>query len=267
MPKNILKKDINSWPREAGRYTVGDKKNCVAVCTLSDLDIVVPMEKVAIAGKCVTENIGIEKIIKNIITNPNIRFLVLCGTEPKGHDVGQAFLSLVQNGLTDGRRIAGATGAMPFLRNVSDSEIEHFKQQITLIDLIGSRGVAAIEAAIDECNAKDPGAFDSFVKLDKQEEIIAADTGFKPDEKGFFVITIDRDRQKIIAEHYMGYGSDAKLHCKVVGKSAEEVSKTIAKLGLVSLLEHAAYLGRELQKAELALKLKKDYEQDKELLL
>ena len=40
---------------------------------------------------------------------------------------------------------------------------------------------------------------------------------------------------------------------------------TILRLGLVSSLEHAAYLGRELAKAEIALSLKKSYEQDEPL--
>ena len=46
---------------------------------------------------------------------------------------------------------------------------------------------------------------------------------------------------------------------------AESVSKAAIKLGLVSRLDHAAYLGRELMKAEIAAKLGKNYVQDEEL--
>jgi len=52
---------------------------------------------------------------------------------------------------------------------------------------------------------------------------------------------------------------------KIVGRNAKEVLDTILRLGLVSPLEHAAYLGRELAKAEIALSLKKSYEQDEPL--
>ena len=52
---------------------------------------------------------------------------------------------------------------------------------------------------------------------------------------------------------------------KIVGRNAKEVLDTILRLGLVSSLEHAAYLGRELAKAEIALSLKKSYEQDEPL--
>ena len=52
---------------------------------------------------------------------------------------------------------------------------------------------------------------------------------------------------------------------KIVGRNAKEVLDTILRLRLVSSLEHAAYLGRELAKAEIALSLKKSYEQDEPL--
>lgn len=32
----------------------------------------------ALAGTLQTENIGIEKIIANVVANPNIRYLILC---------------------------------------------------------------------------------------------------------------------------------------------------------------------------------------------
>ena len=110
---------MSEWPPETGRYQIGDKNSCVAVCTLSSLDIELPMDSIAISGKCVTENIGVEKIIKNIISNPNIRYLLICGVEPKGHYVGQAFFCLRDNGLDENKKIIGARGAMPFIKNLS----------------------------------------------------------------------------------------------------------------------------------------------------
>lgn len=50
----------------------------------------------------------------------------------------------------------------------------------------------------------------------------------------------------------------------IVGTRAKEVLDTIIGLGLVSRPDHAAYLGRELMKAELALKFKRSYSQDDE---
>ncbi|MDK2876907.1 MAG: hypothetical protein PWQ22_1317 [Archaeoglobaceae archaeon] len=64
--------------------------------------------------------------------------------------------------------------------------------------------------------------------------------------------------------------ANGKIFCKhekavVAGKNAKEIIDTILRLGLVSRLDHAAYLGRELMKAETALKLGKNYIQDRDL--
>ena len=52
----------------------------------------------------------------------------------------------------------------------------------------------------------------------------------------------------------------------VAGRKAAEVLNTLIDMGLVTRLDHAGYLGRELQKAELALSLGRSYVQDEPLL-
>ncbi len=44
----------------------------------------------SISGPLHTENLGIEKVIANVVSNPNIRFLVVCGAEVQGHITGQS---------------------------------------------------------------------------------------------------------------------------------------------------------------------------------
>ena len=141
---------MSEWPPETGRYQIGDKNSCVAVCTLSSLDIELPMDSIAISGKCVTENIGVEKIIKNIISNPNIRYLLICGVEPKGHYVGQAFFCLRDNGLDENKKIIGARGAMPFIKNLSKDQLDHFNKQVELVDMIEEESPERIMDKIKE---------------------------------------------------------------------------------------------------------------------
>jgi len=57
----------------------------------------------------------------------------------------------------------------------------------------------------------------------------------------------------IVAEHEKA---------SVVGVTAREVMDTLLELELVSRLDHAGYLGRELEKAELALHYNRSYAQD-----
>jgi len=50
------------------------------------------------------------------------------------------------------------------------------------------------------------------------------------------------------------------------GRRAEDLCHTIVRRGDVTLLAHAAYLGRELAKAETALEFDLEYDQDRPLL-
>jgi len=90
------------------------------------------------------------------------------------------------------------------------------------------------------------------------------------DESGFFLIFIDHNNKKIVVEHYLNIKKgnvigSGKLNKIIEGDNAEAICHTIVENGLVSDLSHACYLGRELQKAEMALMEGKHYEQDKEL--
>ncbi len=60
-----------------------------------------------------------------------------------------------------------------------------------------------------------------------------------------------------------GHGGPLEL----VGRSARSLYRAIAYLGLARMPDHLAYLGYELCKAELALKLGRSYVQDQELLV
>ncbi len=64
--------------------------------------------------------------------------------------------------------------------------------------------------------------------------------------------------------------SEGKIVCShdklvIVGRNAKEIYDTILEHGMVSRLDHACYLGKELMKAEIALRLGKNYTQDQDL--
>ncbi len=89
------------------------------------------------------------------------------------------------------------------------------------------------------------------------------DGKFRPDEAGWFKVQIDRAAGKIVALHYPEGGDTPQTIIK--GDDATEIYQTIIRLRLITKLDHAAYLGRELEKAALALKLGRSYRQDEEL--
>ncbi len=81
------------------------------------------------------------------------------------------------------------------------------------------------------------------------------------DPKGYFKIMVDRKERKIAAIHYPKYGIE-EIDLIVKGRSAIDVYERILEKGLMSIHDHAAYLGYELGKAEVALKIGKSYVQD-----
>jgi dihydropteroate synthase len=53
---------------------------------------------------------------------------------------------------------------------------------------------------------------------------------------------------------------------EVAGTSAKDLLNSLIDFGLVTRLDHAGYLGRELEKAEMALRLGRSYNQDEPLI-
>ena len=89
------------------------------------------------------------------------------------------------------------------------------------------------------------------------------------DPKGYFLISIDREN-KLIRVAYCIFSTldDDSTHdmvAEVNGKSAIEIINTIINNDFISSLQHAADMGIELHKAEIALKMDLEYIQDKDL--
>jgi len=97
---------------------------------------------------------------------------------------------------------------------------------------------------------------------------------FREDPAGFFHIYLDNTRRNIIVEHYINVVKDVGMRRRTVsgklnkvfkGTNAETLYRTVLGNSLITLNDHAAYLGYELGKAETALKNNLNYEQDRPL--
>src|SRR4030043_2189233 len=131
MKYNLLKvKPLEGYPPEKGRYVKGNDYSPVAVCVILDtFDYAIPSDLnelvmagadsgAAFSGMLQTENIGLEKIICNVVANPNIRYIVLCGRESTGHMPGESLLALKQSGVDETKRIIGSKALTPHLANI-----------------------------------------------------------------------------------------------------------------------------------------------------
>jgi dihydropteroate synthase-like protein len=101
-------------------------------------------------------------------------------------------------------------------------------------------------------------------ELEKHARVKVASNESEPivlDEHGSFRIVIDRVNKNIVAINFASSERDKPINI-IKGKTAEGVYTEIDRLGLVTRLDHSAYLGRELAKAEIALHTDKEYIQD-----
>ena len=158
----LKKKPTDPWPLLTGEYEAGNPESPVAVCTcgshLKNSELIAA--GAALVGPCKTENIGIEKMTANMVSNPNIRYMIITGMEVKGHITGQAVESFLTNGVDKEGKIIGAKGAIPFIQNLTEESIERVKQQVQPVMMIDTEDMGTLKAKIQELVSKDPGALD-----------------------------------------------------------------------------------------------------------
>lgn len=82
------------------------------------------------------------------------------------------------------------------------------------------------------------------------------------DPKGYFLIKVFYKKGQI-GVRYQNYKHEPIID--IFGDNAEAIVQTLVRKDLLSRLQHAAYLGHELHKAEVALKLNLEFIQDKSL--
>lgn len=244
------------WPPLPGDYSVIRYGAPVAVCTLNSEELSKTLaghrpNGLAIVGTMHTENLGIERIIKNTLSNPHIRFLVLCGEDTRqaiGHLPGQSFESLFHHGLDARGRIIGAKGKRPVLKNVSKEEVRAFVEQVELVSMIGESSPGAVIAMIGTCALRDPGPNPNPYQGQAIERIrVSEPSRLTLDKAGYFVVYPDSRTKRLVVEHYTNQGL---LNCVLEGDSTGALYAEAIERELVTRLDHAAYLGRELARAE-----------------
>ena len=145
---SVQKMEMEYYPW-GGDFTSCTPTSGVAVVLLNiDYN---PPESVAIYGSLKTENIGVEKIVANVISNPHIRYLLVVGDDIRGHRAGASLIALQKNGIDAQHRIIDAPGAIPYIENINSEAIARFQQQIQVVDMLGVTNSAKIDTAITRC--------------------------------------------------------------------------------------------------------------------
>ena len=136
-------------------YEMGNGRT-LAICTLSDMSLLGEiisckdiMQKIFLVGRLLSENRGIDKILHTFYNSPQLKCLILCGRDVKGHLPGQALVSLHDFGIEDGGHIIGARGNSPILKSTKE-EITYFRTNVEIMNLIDSRDIRQIKLLIDK---------------------------------------------------------------------------------------------------------------------
>lgn len=257
------------WPPLPGDYHVLKYNAPVAVCTLNSDGLASRLrdsatDGLAIVGTLHTENLGIERIIRNTLSNPNIRFLILCGEDTKqavGHLPGHSLKSLFEKGMDEQGRVVGAMGRRPVLKNVTRDQVHAFLEQLQLVSIVGEQHQDLIARSVEKCRLRDPGPYKNAPIVSEVEVIEATEPlSLTLDEAGYFVVYPDRRKHRLTLEHYTNAGV---LNCVIEGKTSGAAYATAIERKLITRLGHAAYLGRELARAERALQNGEAYVQDR----
>ena len=120
---------------------LGNHNSSIAVCTLSSIDLLKKfanseiLNHISIVGRLLSENKGIDSIIKHVNKNQKITTIIVCGKEVWGHKSGHSLFQLHKNGIDKNNRIINSASPDPFL-TVSKSQIQYFQNNVTLVNLI-----------------------------------------------------------------------------------------------------------------------------------
>jgi len=230
--------------------------------------------------------LGVQRIIGDLVVEPLLRpglldalesyrrFKTLHPEVPLLFGIGNATELIdadsqgVNAALTALAREAGANMLhVPEFSVKAKGSVAEVARASRMMYLAESKGTAPKDLGLDLLMLKEKRwreeAYD--VGAEAHAEVVhgVEEKGFKPDRTGWFKVQVDRGAGEIVAAHYRP-GED-EPSTMIRGVDAREVYQTIIRLKLISKLDHAAYLGKELEKAALALKLGRSYTQDEEL--
>jgi tetrahydromethanopterin S-methyltransferase subunit A len=132
----------------------GDSKSNIAVCTLSSINLLRDISKshiikeIAIAGRLLSENKGIDSLVQSVISNKKIDTIILCGKDALGHKSGDSLLCLYKNGMDTNHKIIGSSSPHPVL-TITKKQVSEFQGQVKIINKIGETNISRLESVIE----------------------------------------------------------------------------------------------------------------------
>lgn len=141
-----------SWPVYfAENLILGNEKSSVGVATLwtpkEAFSKKLKPESYRLIGQLYS-NDGINPMIRNVMANPTIRTVVLCGQDKIGS--ADSLSKLLENGINEKGEVIGKEESK-IEKEIPREAVELFRSHVKLIDMRGVLNAEEIQAAIDAC--------------------------------------------------------------------------------------------------------------------
>lgn len=145
------------------------------------------------------------------------------------------------------------------------NSVSEVVKAVKMITLAKSRQSPPKDLGIDLLVMKDKNRKEEIFTITEKIKKFSAKRNLDHahDQRGSYRILIDRDKNEIVMVHY-DYGK-IKPDLILKSKEPDQLIGEAINHSLLSRLEHAYYLGRELEKAKIAILTGKSYVQDQEL--
>ena len=131
--QSILSPD--GWPLFfKDNLVIGNTASQVGICTLwaptTKILSGIGKDQYCVAGNLYSRD-GINYILRNVLANPRMRYILVCGPDRSGS--GEALIKLAKNGVDENYRIKEDPAIIE--REISKDAIQLFRDNVTVIDL------------------------------------------------------------------------------------------------------------------------------------
>ncbi|HVY67132.1 MAG TPA: DUF4346 domain-containing protein [Gammaproteobacteria bacterium] len=252
------------WPNMRGDYTVVDAGAAVVVASVAANALANELLTAAPAGLCMVARLhsptNAADLLRAVGANLAVQAVICVGSDEPDEPLAAALLKLGRGDDVP----AGPTGSLmnTLAAKLEPANLAGLRKRVHFIDLLGCKDSKKLLAQVEVASGGPPvnagiithedesGLEHLVVPLDVRYEVHA-------DKTGRFDIRLAE--QSIIVEHRNARNEPLRI---IEGKTARDICLTLIRNGWVSRLDHAAYLGRELARAELALRSGQVYAQD-----
>lgn len=248
------------WPFIPGRYYLVDDTAPVIVVMPDNDTLAHSLSSLSVQGLCLVSSIcrsvsDVEKLTRNVEANLAVHCILLAGGgKEENYPAVEALRTLFDDddGISDkARQIAhGVRGKLKAF------DFAALQKRVSVVNMVDCAELDKIIAGVvlhgNEGQRPDAGFVVQGHETTLGVQRVIAPTRisheYQNDKAGKFII--GTDRKFIVVEHYNSKGELLRL---VQGTTARDVCIMLIRNGWVSRLDHAAFLGRELALAEIAL--------------